>query len=100
VAPNFIFKFFSLNSHIFEIFSKLLFQNFVSKYFFPMIPPKFIIYYFLVFYKFLTYEFHFSIKLLCRSFVFEHNCTSKFIMIFLHVYVLCIILYLNKLYNF
>jgi hypothetical protein len=34
VGPNFVFEFFSLNAYIFQIFSKILFQNFMPGYFF------------------------------------------------------------------
>jgi cytochrome c oxidase subunit IV len=45
--------------------------------FFPIFHPKFIIF---IFYslQILSYEFHFSVKFLYRSFVFEHICISKF----------------------
>ena len=67
---------------------------FISKYFFQYFLQNLFFYLFL--YIFWQYEFHFHIKFLYIPFVFKHNCISKFIMLFLQVYVL----YLNKLYNF
>jgi hypothetical protein len=71
----------------------------MSEYF-SNVFPKFFLFYFVISLQFLAYEFHFPTKFLYRSFVFEHYCTSKFVMFFLHVYVLYIILYLNNYITF
>jgi hypothetical protein len=79
--------------------SEILFQNIMSEYFFQCFLQNL---FFLVFdfLQILAYEFYFPTKFLYKSFVFEYYCTSKFVIIFLRLYVLYIILYLNKLYNF
>ena len=48
------------------------------EYFFPMIPTKFIVPYFLILLQILSYDFYFPAKVLYGTFVFEHICTSKF----------------------
>jgi hypothetical protein len=73
----------------------------MSEYFFPNVSSKIYAFSFSYFFlQILQYEFHFSYKILYISFVFEDNCTRKFVMIFLCVYVLHLNFNLNKLYNF
>jgi len=85
-GPKFIFEFY-VQLLFFFIFSKILFQNFMS-IFFPMVPPKFI---FLIFYfstKFLN-EFYFPIVFYI-DLLYLNIFVQKIVLIF-YVYVLYII---------
>ena len=70
------------------------------EYFFPMIPPKFIVPYFLILLQILSYDFYFPAKFYMELLYLNIFVQVNFVILFLHVYILHMVLYLNKLYNF
>ena len=67
-------------------YSALYFRNFMSKYFSNVSFKVYSFFYFRIILQISAYEFYISTKILYGSFVFEHNCTSKFVMIFFYMF--------------
>ena len=94
-GPKFYLKFCAPRllyfQNLLHFFLKTLCPNIISK-----VSSKIYSFLFSHFFTIFVVWVSFSCKILHRSFVFEHICTSKFFITFVRVYIL----FSNQLYNF